>query len=209
MQRVESFAELLGTTEITLGLVNMKVLTQFTVPQLCSLTFALLYTIINSISREWPNLYFPQLAEAEHSAIKKNLLTISDFIQIVNEMTPWSIRTKSNGMVCFAQICLVFGMPSNWSQLSLSMGKLAFFTVFASAVFWERSAQFRLVTASVDLWLSGWCRGWAAGRGCGTGWWVAVGITVDFVSQPFQFGDFFVWNEKRHQFVFQDTVLLY
>jgi len=32
MQRVESFSEIFDATEITLGLVNMKILTQFTVP---------------------------------------------------------------------------------------------------------------------------------------------------------------------------------
>jgi len=98
------------------------------------------------------------------------------FLQIVNKVASRTIRTKTNGMVCPAQICLVFGMASHCAQFSHAVGELAFFAILAGAMFTERSAKFGLVAAGVDL------GGGGAGGGGGGGGGVAVAV-IDFVFQ--------------------------
>merc|ERR1712223_2106704 len=81
--------------------------------------------------------------------------SLNDFstslVQIVDKVASWTIRAKTNGMICSAQICFVFWMSGHSSQFSLSMRKLTFFTIFTGSMFRKWSAQLRLVSASVDF----------------------------------------------------------
>lgn len=72
-------------------------------------------------------------------------------LQVVDEVASWPIRTESGRVVGPAEICLVLGMPGDGPQLLLSMGKLAFVTVLTDSVLLKRPAQFRLVSAGVDV----------------------------------------------------------
>merc|ERR1712203_1025674 len=71
--------------------------------------------------------------------------SLNDFstslVQIVDKVASWTIRAKTNGMICSAQICFVFWMSCHSSQFSLSMRKLAFFTIFTGSMFRKGSAQ--------------------------------------------------------------------
>ena len=62
------------------------------------------------------------------------------FLQIMNKVTAGTIGAETHGMVCPAQVCLVFGVSSHGAQFGHAMGELALFAVLAGAVFTERSA---------------------------------------------------------------------
>ena len=94
----------------------------------------------------------------------------SGFFEVMYKMTSWSIRAKSGGMICTTQICLIFRMSGDSSQLTKSMSKLTFFSIFTRSIFLEGSAHFCLVSTSINLGIStaGGSKGVtrAAGR-----WW--------------------------------------
>jgi len=69
----------------------------------------------------------------------------------VDKVTSGTVGTEPNRVIGPAQFGLVFRMSGHTSQIALSVRKLAFFAIFASSMFRERSAQLRLVSASVDL----------------------------------------------------------
>jgi nitric oxide reductase large subunit len=89
------------------------------------------------------------------------LLLLDGLVQVVDKVAPGTIGTKSYAVIGLAQIGLVFWMSGYGAHISMAMSKLAFFAIFTRPVLGKRSAQLRLVTASVDL--CG-CRG---RRGCG------------------------------------------
>lgn len=106
-------------------------------------------------------------------------LFFGGFFQIMDKVAPWSIRAKTNGMVCAAQICFVFRVAGDSAQFGHSVGELALFAVLASTMFTERSAEFSLVPGGVDLGAGGGGGGGGGGRGGA----VAVIVAGDFVFQ--------------------------
>lgn len=76
---------------------------------------------------------------------------IAGFFGIMNEMATRAIRAKADGMESAAQFRLVFRMTDETAQLVKSVRKLALVAVFARAILFVRSAQFRLVATRVGL----------------------------------------------------------
>ena len=97
----------------------------------------------------------------------------------MNKVTAGTIGAETHGMVCPAQVCLVFGVSSHGAQLGHAMGELALFAVLASTMFTERSAELSLVPGGVDLGAGGGGGGGGGGRGGA----VAVIVAGDFVFQ--------------------------
>lgn len=69
----------------------------------------------------------------------------------MDEVAPWSIGAKPNGVESAAQLGLVLWVSGQASQLMDSMGKLALVTVLAGSILLKRTAQLCLVPAGVDL----------------------------------------------------------
>ena len=72
------------------------------------------------------------------------------FLQIMNKVTAGTIGAETHGMVCPAQVCLVFGVSSHGAQFGHAMGELALFAVLAGAVLLEGPAQLGLVATRID-----------------------------------------------------------
>ena len=64
-------------------------------------------------------------------------------------MASWTIGTESNTVVGAAEVCLVFGVSGDGSQLEISMRELALVSVLASAVLLEWAAHLGFVSVSI------------------------------------------------------------
>lgn len=66
-------------------------------------------------------------------------------------MATWTVRAESDGVESAAQFRLVFRMPDETAKFVKAVSELAFVAIFARAILFIRSAQFRLVAAGIGL----------------------------------------------------------
>ena len=73
----------------------------------------------------------------------------ANLIKSVDKVASWTIGTESNTVVGAAEVCLVFGVSGDGSQLEISMRELALVSVLASAVLLEWAAHLGFVSVSI------------------------------------------------------------
>jgi len=78
----------------------------------------------------------------------------------MDEVAAGAIGTEANTVVCFAEVCLVLGMPVHIANLMVAMRKLALLAILTRPILLEGSAHLCLVAAGLGSWGGAWWGTW-------------------------------------------------